>query len=70
MELRVPRDCDGDMFTDGVDFDQSEGCDLDTNGEIRVAREFIENVPSLGRVFWSFKVCEMLIAESWAGKSS
>ena len=34
------------------------------------AEEFIENVPSLGRVVRSFKFYEMLIAESWAGKFS
>ena len=49
---------------------QSEGCESDTDKDLRVAEEFIEDVPSLGRVVRSFKFYEMLIAESWAGKYS
>ena len=29
-------------------FDRYEGCEIDTDGELRVARELIENVTSLG----------------------
>ena len=50
--------------------DHYEGCEIDIDGELREAQEFIKNNTSLGRVIRSIKINGMLIAESWAGKSS
>ena len=48
-ELRIARECASDIFWRWkLTFDRYNGFEVDTDGELRVARELFENITSLG----------------------